>query len=242
MKSSSANVGNKNHFVSEYSGDGILVVLDSLDGPNLEMALPTTVLTPHSGLALFLEDVNNNQNAGGRNNREAEKLLQIQKHVGFNYEDQDGDVVVVLEKDEIRDRLKKAEWEQNNGEGYVGVCLEWGVLRTISFVVNVYSKCDLPSKRRLWNNIISSKHEFGRGNWCVVGDFNAVVVSEERRGVNLESTSTLEMMGFRSFIVDLDVIDLPILGRRYTWYNSNGSSMSRIDRILVSPEWVDSWG
>ncbi|MCI08367.1 hypothetical protein A2U01_0029444, partial [Trifolium medium] len=85
-KSSSANVGNKNHSVSENSGDEISVVPDSLDGPNLEMALPTTVLTPNSGLALFLEDVNNNQNAGGRNNTEAEKILQIQKQVGFNYE------------------------------------------------------------------------------------------------------------------------------------------------------------
>lgn len=36
------------------------------------------------------------------------------------------------------------------GEGYVGVCLDWGVLRHKCYIVNVYSKCDLPAKRRLW--------------------------------------------------------------------------------------------
>jgi hypothetical protein len=35
------------------------------------------------------------------------------------------------------------------GEGFVGVCLEWGVLKQICFVVNVYAKCDLNAKRRL---------------------------------------------------------------------------------------------
>jgi exonuclease III len=33
------------------------------------------------------------------------------------------------------------------GDGFVGVCLEWGLLKTICFVVNVYSKCDIHSKR-----------------------------------------------------------------------------------------------
>ncbi|PNX62796.1 cysteine-rich receptor-like protein kinase, partial [Trifolium pratense] len=128
------------------------------------------------------------------------------------------------------------------GEGYVGVCLEWSVLKTVSFVVNFYLKCDLPSKRRLWNNIILSKNEFGSGNWCVVGDFNVVVASEERRGVSLERCFNLEMIGFRDFMEDMDLIDLPLLGRRFTRFNSNGRSMSRIDRVLVSPEWVEFWG
>lgn len=33
------------------------------------------------------------------------------------------------------------------GEGYVGVCLEWGVKKKRCIVVNVYSKCDLVAKR-----------------------------------------------------------------------------------------------
>ncbi|MCH79401.1 cysteine-rich receptor-like protein kinase [Trifolium medium] len=102
--------------------------------------------------------------------------------------------------------------------------------------------CDLPSKRSLWSNITSAKHEFGSGKWCVVGDFNAVVASEERRGVVVEPYVNMEMIGFWGFIEALDCIDLPLLGRRFTWYNSNGRSMSRIDRVLVSSEWLDFWG
>jgi hypothetical protein len=68
------------------------------------------------------------------------------------------------------------------GEGYVGVCLEWGMSKTKCYLLNIYSKCDLASKRILWSNIISIKEEYGEGNWCVLGDFNAVVVPEERVG------------------------------------------------------------
>jgi hypothetical protein len=48
-------------------------------------------------------------------------------------------------------------------------------------VVNIYSKCDLHGKRRLWENLLMSKGGFGRGAWCVVGDWNAVLHREERR-------------------------------------------------------------
>jgi hypothetical protein len=42
------------------------------------------------------------------------------------------------------------------GEGFVGVCLEWGVTKKVCFMVNVYSSCDLLAKRRLWGNLIMS--------------------------------------------------------------------------------------
>ncbi|MCI22282.1 transposon TX1 putative protein, partial [Trifolium medium] len=80
------------------------------------------------------------------------------------------------------------------------------------------------------------------GNWCVVGDFNAVVSSEERRGVAIEMARNGEMRAFGGFIEEMNLIDLPCLGRRFTWYHANGRSMSRLDRVLVSTEWLDSWG
>ncbi|PNY16691.1 cysteine-rich receptor-like protein kinase [Trifolium pratense] len=128
------------------------------------------------------------------------------------------------------------------GEGFVGVCLEWGVLKNICFIVNVYSKCDILSKRRLWNNILMSKAGFGGGNWCVVGDFNAVREPGERRGVNVEPSLNAEMRDFRVFLNDLELVDLPLLGHRFTWYHANGRAMSRIDRILVSSKWLEVWG
>jgi len=36
-------------------------------------------------------------------------------------------------------------------------------------------------------------------------------------------------------------LDLPIVGKKYTWFKSNGSAKSRLDRILVSEEWMNIW-
>jgi endonuclease/exonuclease/phosphatase family metal-dependent hydrolase len=130
------------------------------------------------------------------------------------------------------------------GEGFVGVCLEWGRLKSICFVINVYSKCDLASKRRLWSNILICKRGIGDGRWCVVGDFNAVCSVDERHGVNRDDGGSvpLEVIEFRHFVEELELVDLPLLGRSFTWYQASGRAMSRIDRILISDEWAMTWG
>ena len=124
------------------------------------------------------------------------------------------------------------------------VCLEWGVDKKRSFIVNVYSKCDLKAKKRLWENLVLIKNTFGDGLWCVIGDFNAVSCSGDRRGVNevMSSGMISEMNFFNTLLFDVELLDLDPLGRRFTWYHSNGSSMSRIDRALVSEEWNSCWG
>ena len=110
--------------------------------------------------------------------------------------------------------------------------------------INVYSKCDLPAKRRLWENLIRERNNRGGGAWCILGDFNVVRRRDERRGVNTEASSTqvLEMFLYNSFLGDMELEDLNVLGRCYTWYHPNGRSMSRIDRMLVSKEWGQVWG
>lgn len=40
----------------------------------------------------------------------------------------------------------------------------------------------------------------------------------------------------------MEVEDLNVLGRRFSWYHPNGRSMSRIDRVLISEEWGLLWG
>ncbi|MCI23116.1 transposon TX1 putative protein, partial [Trifolium medium] len=52
----------------------------------------------------------------------------------------------------------------------------------------------------------------------------------------------VEMRDFGGFIDESELDDLPLLGRRFTWYHANGVAMSRIDRILVSTEWLELWG
>lgn len=40
----------------------------------------------------------------------------------------------------------------------------------------------------------------------------------------------------------MEVEDLNVLGRRFSWYHPNGRSMSRIDRVLIYEEWGLLWG
>jgi hypothetical protein len=96
----------------------------------------------------------------------------------------------------------------------------------------------------LWKNLLNCKRGIGNGRWCVVGDFNAVCRGDERSGINNVDgvvTST-EIVEFRSFLDDLELVDFPLLGRRFTWYQASGRAMSRIDRVLISDGWASTWG
>jgi len=46
---------------------------------------------------------------------------------------------------------------------------------------------------------------------------------------------------FCHFINDNGLIDLPLCGRRFMWFNEDGTSMSRIDRFLLSEDWCLQW-
>lgn len=117
----------------------------------------------------------------------------------------------------------------------MGVCLDWGVLKHRCLVIIVYSKCDLPAKKRLWEKLIEFRRSLGEGVWCILGDFNSVRWSDERRGVNevVSSSQREEVILFNNFVRDVELEDLNVLGRRFSWFHPNGRSMSRIDRVLI---------
>lgn len=108
--------------------------------------------------------------------------------------------------------------------------------------VNVYAPCDRAGKVDLWNSLIGLKNSIGIDDWCVLGDFNAVRCPEERKGQgNSSSTQRLESSDFNQFIEGMELLDIPLIGRRFTWMKPNGLQMSRLDRILVTSTWIDSW-
>lgn len=60
---------------------------------------------------------------------------------------------------------------------------------------------------------------------CIAGDFNAIRFEEERIGEN-ENSRREDMESFNEFILRLDLFDLPLHGRKFTWSRSCGSAMS----------------
>jgi hypothetical protein len=70
--------------------------------------------------------------------------------------------------------------------------------------------------------------------WLICGDFNLVLEADER------STNRLTVMDreFRRVVNGLELIDLPLQGRRYTWSNSReNATFVRLDSFLISQQW-----
>ncbi|GKU90664.1 hypothetical protein SLEP1_g4631 [Rubroshorea leprosula] len=130
------------------------------------------------------------------------------------------------------------------GEGYIGIQGLWGADALPCFLCNVYSPCDLERKRSVWRELEQMIRK-NKGCWCLGGDFNAIRSLQERKG---GKSARIEVKEFEQFIVNNSLTDLPLLGRKYTWYQQNGQCMSRLDRslsdhcpILVKNE-TRNWG
>jgi len=67
-----------------------------------------------------------------------------------------------------------------------------------------------------------------------------VLHSAERRSV-WGSQVVDDSAPLNEFIDDRVLIDLPLGGRKFTWYKGDGRSMSRLDRFLLSEEWFLLW-
>ncbi|XP_057733852.1 uncharacterized protein LOC130949032 [Arachis stenosperma] len=71
---------------------------------------------------------------------------------------------------------------------------------------------------------------------CFLGDFNEILLLEERKGAVTLPASVTE---FRTWVNDMELVDLELNDCKYTWFR--GQSCSRIDRSLVSVEWLDKY-
>jgi len=97
----------------------------------------------------------------------------------------------------------------------------------LHIVINVYAKCDGLSKRRLWEAILEERGRYGGGAWCVLGDFNVVANSDERRGVHMDASSSQvgDMNWYNRFVREMELEDLNVVGRRFTWFHPNGAKI-----------------
>ena len=71
-------------------------------------------------------------------------------------------------------------------------------------------------------------------------DFN-IRTAAKRFGASqrgLEDNSSRE---FNEWIAKLEVEEAPWVGRKFTWVRPNGTIRSKLNRFLVSPEWLTKW-
>ncbi|XP_028110658.1 uncharacterized protein LOC114309162 [Camellia sinensis] len=105
-------------------------------------------------------------------------------------------------------------------------------------LVNIHAPNDIIRKRKFWESLLNLKTYFPKP-WCTGGDFNEIRNIGESVGVSLRDRG---MKDFNNFINRCEVVDLLLLGRKYTWCNAfDGHKWSRIDRFLLSPEWLEKF-
>jgi len=68
--------------------------------------------------------------------------------------------------------------------------------------------------------------------WLVIGDFNLIVTDEDKSNNNLNR----RLMGeFRSTLNYLELKEINLRGRKYTW--TNDTTQTRINRAFCSVHW-----
>jgi len=108
-------------------------------------------------------------------------------------------------------------------------------------IITIYSPCDIHGKRLLWEAVKQLKDTAAGVLWCILGDFNSIRVPEERFGSSQRSIIDSSINEFNDWIHDLELLEVPWLDRNFTWIRPNGASRSRLDRCLVSSEWLIRW-
>ncbi|XP_028085101.1 uncharacterized protein LOC114286201 [Camellia sinensis] len=103
-------------------------------------------------------------------------------------------------------------------------------------LLNIHAPNEVNERGKFWSVLHRLKSMFS-DPWCLAGDFNEIRNIGERRGC---SRRDKWMKEFNQFIEKLKLIDLPMMGRQFAWCNATeGERWSRIDRILLSTEWLE---
>jgi len=104
------------------------------------------------------------------------------------------------------------------------------------YLFNIYAPCEPRAKHELWASLTIRLQLLRGEKVCVCGDFDVVRNMEERQSIRGSNISQ-DFQHFGLFIDDNGLIDLPLCGRRFTWYKGDGTSMSMIYRFLLSEDW-----
>lgn len=75
------------------------------------------------------------------------------------------------------------------------------------------------------------------GPWLLAGDFNLIYRAADKNNANLDRA----MLGrFRRLLNDLELREIELLGRRFTWSNERSSpTLVKLDRAFCSMSWED---
>ncbi|XP_058223301.1 uncharacterized protein LOC131333018 [Rhododendron vialii] len=111
-------------------------------------------------------------------------------------------------------------------------------------LVNIYAPNGEVQRKELWDELLQIKAS-SQLPWCVGGDLNEIIEIDERVGCTNVNRGMRE---FKDFINNMELMDIPMQGRKFTWTNFQDLAIhSRLDRFLLSQSFIDrfklvQWG
>ena len=76
-----------------------------------------------------------------------------------------------------------------------------------------------------------------QGPWAIIGDFNLILQNSDKNNSRINRRT---MQRFRQTVAALQLLDIHLHGRRYTWSNEREQpTMVRLDRALASLDWEE---
>lgn len=101
-------------------------------------------------------------------------------------------------------------------------------------VIAVYRPYESGLHTQFWTELTTIRNNFD-DQWILEEDFNITRFASERRG---KDQSSKYMEEFNDFINRLDLIDMPLTDRLFTWSNIRlNPIMAKLDRVLVLDNW-----
>ena len=101
----------------------------------------------------------------------------------------------------------------------------------------IYASTRVEERRPLWHELLSLGLD--GAPWCILGDFNAILVPGEKYGRRPPSPTSIN--DFNNFVLDCKLVSPPFSGPSYTWTNRRRGSnltMARLDRCFFNTPWL----
>nr|GEX39358.1 RNA-directed DNA polymerase, eukaryota [Tanacetum cinerariifolium] len=127
----------------------------------------------------------------------------------------------------IREEKSKGFLQKDN---FIAIYGTWLPCNSKILCIVVYAPQQATYKRCLWDYILTIISRWN-GESIVLGDFNEVRTSDERRG---SSFNPYGAKYFDRFFVNLGLIDVTLEGFSFTRSHPSALKMSKLDRFLVS--------
>ncbi|XP_071694379.1 uncharacterized protein [Rutidosis leptorrhynchoides] len=113
----------------------------------------------------------------------------------------------------------------------------WVISGQESIIVNVYGPHDDARKKQMWGQLNSIMRDVDTA-WVLCGDFNEVRESSDRLNCVFHHRRAAR---FNEFIIKNNLIEIPIIGRKFTRISVDGAKFSKLDRFFVSDKFINLW-